>query len=73
MDKMTLVDAIEPYKLGCRHIQIGTQIPTDLSDQIKSALRNSQDRFVWEGEAPTKVDRQIASHKLNVDTSFPTR
>ena len=72
-DKISLVDMTKQYMLSKGHVQIGTEIPTDLANQIKDVLRNNQDRFVWEGEAPTQVDRQIATHKLNVDPSFPAR
>ena len=66
-----LVEELESIKLDDQHlelvIQIGSQLPGCLRDQLISFLREHNDVFAWSHEDMPGIDLSIIVHRLNVD------
>ena len=65
------VEELESIKLDDKHperaIQIGSQLPRCLWDELIGFLREHKDVFAWSHEDMPGIDFLIIVHKLNVD------
>ena len=66
-----LVEELESIKLDDQHpehtVQVGSQLPGCLQDQLITFLREHRDVFAWSHEDMPRIDPSIIVHRLNVD------
>lgn len=72
-EKLAPIDTMEDYQLERGHVALRKEISPSLCTWIIYVLKEHQDTFAYEGETLTQINRQIVTHKLNVDLSFPAR
>ena len=68
------VEELESIKLDDWHperaVQIGSQLPGSIRDQLISVLKEHKDIFAWPHEDMPEIDPSIIVHRLNVDPAY---
>ena len=66
-----LVEELESIEVDDQHpestVQIGSQLPGSLQDQLIGFLKEHKDVFAWSHEDMPGIDPSIIVHRLNVD------
>ena len=70
------VEELESIKLDDQHpervVQIGSQLPGCLWDQLISLFTEHKDVFAWSHEDMPRIDPSIIAHRLNIDPVHKT-
>lgn len=72
-ERMLLVDFVEAISLGLGSINIGANLSRGVKEEVIQVLKKNHAKFVWEGEMPTQVPRNIACYELHIDLTIPEK
>ena len=68
------IEELESIKLDDQRpvhmVQIGSQLPGSLRDQLVDFLKEHKDVFAWSHEDMPGIDPSVIVHRLNVDPTY---
>jgi hypothetical protein len=66
------VEDLEEFGVGAagRKIQVGSQLPRRIKEELVAFLRHNSDVFAWSHEDMSGIDPSVIVHKLNVDPNY---